>query len=328
MIHEQKLDQIALLVVRLTMWSATRKASRETDLKEVSSALPPREVLSNGEIRLVAPEHMEWTSKFRKRLERLVKTHGTRTYAGDIIPLDNLPEIRRELDAFKRDLERETQDFLSNLPVYLRQWSEKNSEWVAMIDRTEVTADTVRNNFGFRFTIFSPGVVEGYEESMSDMLQSIGESVASEVATQVKPVWEKSLKGKAKAVSRTLNLFRQIALKLNSFKAIAPELSAASAMLDETLASIPKEGVIEGADFIKFERAVLILSDKETVLSYGNVVDEATMSPAVVSAGRSTTPAKAPKPAHVNGPKTPVTKTPTQPGNRQVPWSGEVPVLF
>lgn len=286
------LNDLALVMTKLVMWSATRKASREDDLREIQDRLPPRQILSNGEIRLVDPSTMEWTARFRKRLERIIRKRGTRTEMGHFVPMRFVDEVRHELNVFKADFDEEVESFIQDLPENMRSWAGANPAWAHILERKAVNPGSVRKQFSFTFTFFIPQPVD--QGDTGTLVRTISDSVISDVVGIVRPLWERSLAGKDRVTARTLATFDAVSEKLSSFSLLSPELVPVARMLEKTLAELPKTGTIAGSDFVALERAAVILSSPDLILSY----ESASAGTDAHAGEESVPPQKVPHPPH------------------------------
>jgi len=328
--QEQDLAGIAVVIPKLRLWSATRKLHIESELSNAKDVLPPHHLATGGEIRLVSPDRLKWRATARKALERILKQYGTRSAAGDIVPLDQVDALKAELKALEQKIKADIDDFADNLEAYLREWRVANPEWAHLLQNGAVD---VRKRCEFSWVIFRPAPIEGEDgqETLAAMARTAAQSVATEVAQAAQEAWAKGLKGRDKIQPASVNPIRRIATKLRSFAMVDPILSTAASRIAGVLAQLPATGPVSGAQLTALQAAVLWLTSSDRILDNEEAVEaEQPMQPSLMPSLPLTTPTR----AGAGKPSKPAEAPPSdlaknRPArDRKVPWTAPPVAAF
>lgn len=242
-----------LVLVDFIVGGSTGEVTTSTDdfFREVGKMLPKGS--------------FSWVSKWRTAIKREIlkvgtarKVHGrTRGYFIPVAAAEAQAKIYVDIRAsFHQDKEA----FLKALPGIVDGWANAQENQVRngdgtwrpdLIRRMAPDALAMDKLLMFEVSMTRLGATKflGETDSLNTEVKGLAGQVATEIAEDVSKSWKGDEGGRT--TSRVLGLIQRIRNKSNSMGILSPKFKDLGVMCQELLQSLPTEGPIIGADFLR-----------------------------------------------------------------------------
>jgi len=243
------LDNIAILVLSVSLWTG-RKQLRQEDLKLADgSELPPQKLASLGSKRVMDPAALAPFATFKRRAERTVLAVGTRFLGGYAVPVEKLDELMTHLDVIKDEFNTTKSEFLAEYDQAVQDWKAQNPGWEEVIASAVESLEYVERQLDFRVQTFNINPVDGHETGLETEINGLAEQLRHEVQQQARMTWDGSFQGKLEVGQKTVRPLRAMLEKIEGLVFLEPALNELVSGIRSTLATLPKTGPIKGGDF-------------------------------------------------------------------------------
>lgn len=275
-----QLEKIVLVQLDVNLWSAHSKLDLEellnaggqgaTDLHR-ALASAPSEVISLGSKRIFPQESLRSFGSLKYHAEKLLRLNGFRSFRAFVLPASKYPEIKEQLQNYKREFDTLRSQLLATYDSTLQAWAKQYPEWRDAIVRAAPKAEQVYDQLGFRFSAFHIAPVSADAETdVGDdgMVRSLADELMDEAIAEAQSFYDDCLKEKDRVNRVSLKRLSELGGKLEGFRFIDTRIGPLVDKLTSIVDSVPPEGKIEGSYYDTVNSLVL------TILS-GHALDYA-----------------------------------------------------
>ncbi len=154
-LHTDPLAGLVLVTADLRIWSGGVKLTREEDLTEVASKLPPKGMVSDGRKMLVRPAALAPFHAIRKRLERLLGRVGFKLMPDAwAIPETDCENFLTEVEELESEFNGLIPDFLVSLPRHYAEQEQEFPEWALQLRFGHLTPEQVESRMRFQVGMY------------------------------------------------------------------------------------------------------------------------------------------------------------------------------
>lgn len=267
----QVLDDILVINLDITMWSARKKLTTE-DFGGVE--LPPEDLASLGSKKICDPARLNVFLKLRARAVTLLDKAGVRFLSGWAIPEGKSQDIIQSLCAIRDEFFQEKQRFLAVYDAAIADWIARHPAWAPIIERSTVSREYVDARMHFAWQMFRVAPAAGLpddtammESGLDTEVENLGDTLFSEIAREALYIWKKVFEGKTEVTHKALSPLKTMRDKLAGLSFVDPHVLPAVQLIDTALFKMPKRGNISGAPLLTLQGVVCMFKDKETLLA-------------------------------------------------------------
>lgn len=282
-----QLKNIVLVQLDVNLWSAHCKLDPEellqaagADATELHRALAsaPSEVVSLGSKRIFPQESLTKFGSLKYHAEKLLRLNGFRSFRAFVLPASKYPEIKRQLQDYKREFDALRSQFLATYDSTLEAWAKQYPEWQDAIMRAAPKAERVYDQLGFRFSAFHIAPVSADAETdVGDggMVRSLADELMDEAIAEAQSFYDDCLKQKDHVNRVSLKRLSELGEKLDGFRFIDTRIGPLADKLTSIVNSVPAKGKIVGRYYDAVNSVVLtILSGHALDYASGKVDEE------------------------------------------------------
>lgn len=266
------LDNLLAVNLDISLWSARRKMTAQ-DLG--STELPPEDLASLGSKRIADPAHLKIFGTLKARATSYLDKHGVRFMSGWAVPQEMANEITKQLTIIRDEFMLEKEKFLATYNESITSWIEKHDDWADIIRNSVVNPDYVRSRMGFRWQLYKvvPSSVDtAVDDGLCSEVESLGNTLFSEVADSARDMWKKVFEGKTEVTHKALSPLKTLHTKLTELSFIEPHVMPVADIIQASLQRIPKKGNIVGADLLLLQGLVCLLKDSKALLEHAHKI--------------------------------------------------------
>lgn len=263
--HESHLilDQLAIIKIEATLWSGRKQLHPEDLILGDGSRLPPRDLASLGSKRIADPRDIQVFARLKREAERCCQKVGSRFIGGYAVPASRLDAVIVQLDLIRQKFEAARFDFLSRYDEAIADWANQHPEFKDAIRRSVDPVSKVATLLTFDFVVFRLRSMEALEGSLERKLETLPETLMSEIALEARSFAAESLTGKSVATRRVIAPLRRIRDKLQGLCFVDPTLRGWVDALDELLDRMPRRGEVRGGYLRELEVMALRLGHSD-----------------------------------------------------------------
>ena len=227
------------------------------------------DVFSKVNIRVCDSAHLNAVVSGRRRGERACLAKGTRFCGAFAVGDSELPNLLKELAAIQKGVLSAKQDIISNWDKWVKDWAAKHPSESAEILLAAPSAASLQNSIGASIRVYKVQTqldalaAAGVEDGLLTEAGGLAVNIAREIAQAAKDAW----KGEAFASQRIRNPLAKIRDKAKSLQFIDKRLLNVVDLIDTALATMPREGKIEGRDYLALSGLFGVLSQPDLLLS-------------------------------------------------------------
>ena len=282
--NDQTLQNLVLVHLDISLWSAHRKLTVDElveasgqDGNEVYKALKhaPENLINLGSKRIYPQEHLRDFASLKYHTERLLRTHGFRSYRAFVLPMARYESIKAELERYRSEFNAHKEQLRNSYQDNLHQWADQFPEWRETILKVAPSAEQVYQQFNYEyhaFRIAPVGMAEDEEsntEAASGMVSKLSDELMREIQDEANSFWDECLKGRDRVNRVSIRRLEELADKLDGFRFIDPVIGPTVDKLRSVIASLPPKGRIEGVHVDRITGVVLTIADGKRALDYG-----------------------------------------------------------
>jgi len=271
------LDQILAVNTSISIWSARKKLTKEDlGIDPESNELPPEDIASLGSKKLCDPKDLTEINTIKSKAIRYLDSKGVRFLGGWAISLGLTDEVILKLKEYQEEFNEALVAFLEQYEEKIEKWIEDHPDWGYMIRKAIEPAEEVRRKFGFSWQCYKVAPTDNttVDTGLEDEIDTLGDTLYSEIARVAEKAWESSYKGKSEVSQRALRPLRPLRDKLNTMAFLNPSAKPLAGMIDAAFASIPSSGKISGKDLVMLQGLLNILKDPKSLEEHGNMLLE------------------------------------------------------
>jgi hypothetical protein len=254
------LENVVLISAPLNLFSP----ERDTGERRTDDLITDKRTIQFVDTKLLAGFRRK-----RTELRRMLLHYGTRVplFNAYAAPVAAINSVTLGLNSFTEDWNRLLDKFATEYPPALVDLKQKHPARAAEIDRFAPTTSDLLERMEFRYTVYQldSGSIQS-ENGLSNELLSLPERVMDDIAKELN---ERAGQGQMfrQAIREVLG---RVKAKAAGFAFLHPVIAAIPEAIDKTLAALPTEGVIQGADGIMLGGLIGALQNRR-ILTVGIV---------------------------------------------------------
>ncbi len=266
-------DKLALVSLSFGMFGGYRRATPE-HIKKLGGKLPKSKAITEGSIKIFPGDALKDFCTIRRGLFRdigkmAIKALDSRSVFA--VPRSELPAVEKLI----ADAAQEYSDAVAQLDANYDALFEKhlaaNQEAEAIIRSLKVGRVDAVAKCHFKEHIFQikPFVREGEskEEGVDAIVRGLGRQLFDEVAMEMVKLEENDAFKRSKVGQKSLRPIKAAIEKFQKFTFLDDAVQGAIDLAANTLALLPREGYIEGAEFKTLQRLVQVMSDTDELVN-------------------------------------------------------------
>lgn len=227
-------------------------------------------VFMPGAVRYIDPKHLRPFTTARQAAWRACRARGVRFRDGFGIGDEALPGLLRELEKIGNDLNAAKERVVRQWPELLLQWEQQHPE-IKPFSSKFPPQHYAEKHIGFAVSVMKIQPAEFKLTNVTDgiqcEIQGLAARVLDEIAQDVKETWcPKPVRGsiaapREKATQKIINgLLLRVVEKARSLSFIGGgRLAELATFIETTINKLPREGVIEGNNFLVLSGLMSIL---------------------------------------------------------------------
>lgn len=226
------------------------------------------ELYTPGSLRLLDPKKLRWAPTTKAQAHRACLDVGTRFLGGYAIPEDRFRTLQEEIKKASESYQAGRSKFLAELDQSVTDWADAHEDRKAEILAKRPDQQYVGRQLRFSVAAFrvSPSALaDGLHDGIESEVGSLVWNIACEVAQDVKVTWQ-PIDGRVTQRIRS-GLLKRIASKTDGLSFVSPKIGRITTLIRQIDDSMPKEGHIEGRDFLILEGLMSILGDPRKLLA-------------------------------------------------------------
>ena len=253
------IESIVVFMLDITIPQGSKKLRAE-DLTANGidvSKLPPAALSTLGSKRFISPKELAPFQALKRTAERLLIGSGTRFIRGYAVPEARADELNSAILSLKQQFEDTKEEFLAGYEAAIETWIGQNPpEWEGMIRSAVDSPVKVARALSFGFApikIASPKQLQVADddhgnEGLEEQTNGLFGQLTHEIRITAKKAYEESFVGKMSVSRKSLRPIIAMREKLSGLEFLDHSITELIASIDETLAKIPKSGLIEKTD--------------------------------------------------------------------------------
>ena len=266
------------------------------------------DVFTSGSVRYINPVHLRPYLAARNAANRYCRLRGVRFLSGYAVADESLDSIASDMSEIGKDVAEKKAVLIANWDRYLNEWQDGHAE-VAKWSYRFPSARHADQRIGFSVSIYkihpAQVVMKGAEDGIASEIKGLAGRVLEEIAQDVRETWNP---GTEKATQRIKGLLRCIAEKARTLSFLdGGRLGDLAKFVEDTIASMPPVGCIEGKNFLELSGLMSILVSPAKMAEGVLVIEEAPAIPAPavkIDGVVKTTAVTAPPPVATEQPNT------------------------
>ena len=257
------LDEIIVFMPELSFFGGSTTLSAE-DLG-ITDELP-KDVVALGSKAIVDTDLLNGFKTTRKAIQRRAKLKGTQFLGGFAMSVAEAKDFIADVNPILDQLKVQVEDFLAKYPDHVKKWADAHPAWSAKIIAAAPSLQTVKSRFSIKmpFIKIAPPSAELGDNGVAQEVTGIAGQILTEIAAEVQATW----KDRGYGAQQIKSLLRRISDKAKALAFINADLAKVGTLVDETIASFPISGKIEGSDYLKLKGLMeMLLNPHEMVKS-------------------------------------------------------------
>ena len=272
----QVLDNILVINLDITLWSARRKLTAE-DFGGIE--LPPEDLASLGSKKICDPARLNVFLKLKARAVTLLNKVGVRFLSGWAIPEDKASEVIQGLCDIRDNFFVEKEDFLSGYDAAIDDWIARHPSWAGIIKGSTVSREYVDSRMNFVWQMFRVMPAAQLSNDTTELESGLGEEVGNlgttlfqEISRDAADIWKKVFEGRTEVTHKALSPIKTMRDKLAGLSFIDPHVLPAVQLIDTALSKMPKKGNIMGAPLLTLQGLICMFKDTESLLAQSQAI--------------------------------------------------------
>lgn len=261
------LDQILLVDLSgIHLWTARKKLKPEM----LEGKIPPAKLASLGSMRVIDPEKLKPFEKIKRRATKVLEDHGIKFLGGYAVPQEKIQAVVDELEALKNQFYDLKSNFIPNYDRWVNEWIQKDwerPEWREAIKHsvTPKAAVDAGIQFGYAACRVAPDGDKHLSNTLGSQVRGLSDQLYAETAETAERLMETGLATRGHVTQTTLNTVRKMNTKLRGLMFLSTDVKALADHIDDTLAGLPKSGVVNGSQYNQVVTLVSALSEEDSI---------------------------------------------------------------
>lgn len=274
----EALEKVALVNVDLSIWAGYKRTT-ENELAKIGASLPKDSPLTKGGKKIFPTEFLAEFGSIRKEVSRKLSTIGVAAMGGSAraVPEGAIDDINSYMNDIKVRFNQALVEFDQHYDVrmknYLDSLSDPNVRGI--IDASKLERKDATSKFGMNWQIFKIVPAGNADESSKSLVSGMANTLLQEVADAAKKIFENSFMGKPKVTQKALHQVEALRDKMAGLNFLDPtNIDSIVKSIDETLATLPASGWIDGADLNLLTSVIFKLSNPDLILQHAKLISE------------------------------------------------------
>ncbi|MCB1809363.1 MAG: DUF3150 domain-containing protein [Candidatus Competibacteraceae bacterium] len=243
-------DQVVFIYLDIRCWSG-RKTLQPDDLGLSRAQLPPDELVSLGDKRLLDPNALNVFTSLRSAARRACLEVGIRFLGGFLVPLTHSAELLAQLTQLEQRFNTARDAFLQHFDALVEEWITAHPRWEPLIRSALVPADHVAARLRFAAQVMqlkTPVATAGAHPGLAQAVGGLAETLFREVSQLAADTLENSFLGREQVTRRALRPLQTIHDKLAGLAFLDVRVRPVVRAIEQQLALLPAQGPIQGRD--------------------------------------------------------------------------------
>lgn len=272
----EALEKVALVNVDLSVWAGYKRTT-ESELASIGASLPKDSPLTKGGKKIFPTEFLSEFGNIRKEISRKLSSVGVAAMGGSARAVpeavvdeinDYLNEIKVRFNQAKVEFDQFYDDRMQQYLDSLQDPSVRRIIDSAKLDRADATA-----KFGMNWQVFKIVPAGDTEASSTSLVAGMANTLLKEVADGAKKTYETSFLGRPRVTQKALHQLKALRDKMVGLSFLDKvSIDPIVKSIDETLASIPQSGWIEGAELNLLTSIIFKMSNPELMLQHAKLI--------------------------------------------------------
>lgn len=261
------LDQVALFHLDAHLWSGRKKLRPE----DVRGQVPPAKLASLGSKRIVNPKQVAKFESLKRRAERVLHSSGLRVMGAYAVPIEKVQAVIDELEEIKVEFNSKLAEFIQNYDEAVKKWILDQQEWGEIIRSSITPVADIKNQMSFGWQVYhlKPTGNSAIDEGLNEQIGGLGQRLIQEISSEAARIFEKQYLLKTRVPATATGTISALHQKMLGLAFLDAKAGALCAFLGNVLSEAPKSGFIEGEALNKLFGMLLVLSDEEKIMHYG-----------------------------------------------------------
>jgi hypothetical protein len=281
-------DKIAMVAINIGTFGGYRRATRQ-QIAALGGNLPNCKAVTEGSIKVfkgeaLSPFHTSRRNIFRKMAKRGIKALDS----GNVfaIPIDQLSQSENEIEdaeaafgVLRASLDTNYDQIFEDHVAETRAEMAKQGATVAEMDEAEsilrsrkFSRQEAIGKLTFSSSLFKISAIvrdgEDHEQGVAAIVAGLARQLFEEVASEMAKLSEnEGFTAKGRVGQKTLRPLKAAVGKMQGLSFLDPAVDGAIKLAVDTLATLPREGYIEGSAFVTLRRLVELMSDTDDLLN-------------------------------------------------------------
>jgi len=217
---------------------------------------------ANGvEVPWVNPKLLNFKAKYKQRVYRLLERFAVRRGPTYCFTESNYAKFSAEFAAIKSSYDSEAQAFAANLDNEVEAYIARKPHLAGFVNKHRLSSSDVLRRFRFEMAV--PTALQAHNESEQEALVlEVERGFWRQIADKSRDILQ-SLSGKEYAIQRSLAPIRTLADLMFNNSTLSRRVSEAAGVFWSHVRDMPKEGPVEGSQFMDCIRYLGIFASGE-----------------------------------------------------------------
>lgn len=264
-INTSSMDYLTSVTPTVTLWTGTRRMTAK-DLQVDTADLPPVDLATLGSKKVFDPKKLAVFSSLKYEAVSLLKRYGINSY-GYLIPDTLVDHVMASLKDIQARFQKEKDNLIQNYDADVQAWLEKHPDWEHVIRPHIENKDVVRArlSFGWRTVKLSLTPSGDGSDFIAESNKELADLLFAEIACTAAEAEKKSYLGKTSVTRKALSPLKVIEAKLRGLVFIDPLVAPVISMIETTITSLPKRGMITGVHLDMLKGLISRLSNADSL---------------------------------------------------------------
>lgn len=223
------------------------------------------EQVKSSKLQWFPRNHLKLTTKYSNSISRILNAAGVKLGEMTVVPLTKLDKVQGELHALKAKWQSEVDDVIGDYDAIIAQHCVENPDVAHLIRSHAIPANEFKSRFKMRLlTPLALTPLNGEDDSA--LADELGDNLWAEIAKEASKIYSSSWFNNCKPVSRVSQKIRRpisrVVDKIIDLSFLDESLVVVSTTIIDVMRSLPAAGYIEGHDFERLTKWMLVMSDE------------------------------------------------------------------
>lgn len=265
-------NKVALVSLAITIFGGYRRATRE-HIAALGGSLPASKAVTEGSIKVFPNEATKDLHSIRRQVFRTVSAKGIRALGSHSVyalPAAEVGAIETAILDAKAEFTVVASALDQDYETVFERHVADNPEAATIIRslKVERAAALAKCQFSHKFFKIVPiGRPGDADEGVADIVRGLGRQLFEEVAEEMARFADNAAFTRQRVGQKSLRPIKAVVAKMRGLAFLDPAADGAIALVQDTLASLPQHGYIEGAPFVSLQRLIELMSDADSLVN-------------------------------------------------------------